>query len=76
MHNLDWFILISTILFIVIYGAIKTRKNRNINSFLKGDNSSNWFTIGVSPNIIDASFKALIDSLDYKLFKDNAPASK
>ncbi len=35
----------------------------------------NWFTIGVSPNIIDASFKALVDSLDYKLFKDNAPAS-
>ena len=23
----------------------------------------NWFTIGVSPNIIDASFKALVDSL-------------
>ena len=36
----------------------------------------NWFTIGVSPNIIDASFKALVDSLDYKLFKNNAPASK
>ncbi len=36
----------------------------------------NWFTIGVSPNIIDASFKALVDSLDYKLFKDKAPASK
>ena len=36
----------------------------------------NWFTIGVSANIIEASFKALIDSLDYKLFKDNAPASK
>ena len=35
----------------------------------------NWFTIGVSPNIIEASFRALIDSLDYKLFKDNAPAS-
>tara|TARA_B100001123_G_scaffold152973_1_gene176990 strand:+ start:2067 stop:3668 length:1602 start_codon:yes stop_codon:yes gene_type:complete len=35
----------------------------------------NWFTIGVSANIIEASFKALIDSLDYKLFKDNAPAS-
>ena len=26
-------------------------------------------------NIIDASFKALVDSLDYKLFKDKAPAS-
>jgi len=35
----------------------------------------NWFTVGVSTNIIDASFKALVDSLDYKLFKDNAPAS-
>ena len=35
----------------------------------------NWFTIGVSTNIIEASFKALIDSLDYKLFKDKAPAS-
>jgi 2-isopropylmalate synthase len=35
----------------------------------------NWFTIGVSPNIIEASFKALIDSLDYKLYKDNAPAN-
>jgi 2-isopropylmalate synthase len=33
----------------------------------------NWFTIGVSSNIIDASFKALVD---YKLFKDKAPASK
>ena len=35
----------------------------------------NWFTIGVSANIIEASFKALVDSLDYKLFKDNSPAS-
>ena len=34
-----------------------------------------WFTIGVSTNIIEASFKALIDSLDYKLFKENAPAN-
>jgi 2-isopropylmalate synthase len=39
-------------------------------------NGKNWFTIGVSTNIIEASFKALIDSLDYKLFKDQAPASK
>ena len=55
MHNLDWFILISTILLIVIYGAIKTRKNSNINSFLKGDNSSNWFTIGISVMATQAS---------------------
>jgi len=34
-----------------------------------------WFTIGVSTNIIEASFKALIDSLDYKLYKEKAPAN-
>ncbi len=34
-----------------------------------------WFTIGVSENIIEASFKALIDSLEYKLFKEKAPAN-
>jgi len=34
-----------------------------------------WYTIGVSPNIIEASFNALIDSLDYKLYKEKAPAN-
>ena len=34
-----------------------------------------WFTVGVSPNIIEASFKALIDSLDYKLYIEKAPAN-
>ena len=34
-----------------------------------------WFTIGVSQNIIEASFKALIDSLDNKLYKEKAPAN-
>ena len=32
-----------------------------------------WTTIGVSPNIIDASFQALMDSVFYKLVKSNAP---
>lgn len=27
-----------------------------------------WFTVGVSPNIVDASFQALMDSITYKLF--------
>ncbi len=31
-----------------------------------------WTTVGVSTNIIDASFDALLDSLTYKLFRDNA----
>jgi 2-isopropylmalate synthase len=33
-----------------------------------------WTTIGVSPNIIDASFQALMDSIVYKLVKSKAPA--
>jgi 2-isopropylmalate synthase len=33
-----------------------------------------WFTVGVSPNIVDASFEALLDSINYKLIRDSAPA--
>ena len=29
-----------------------------------------WSTVGVSANIVDASFQALIDSIDYKLTRD------
>jgi 2-isopropylmalate synthase len=31
-----------------------------------------WSTVGVSPNIVDASFEALTDSVCYKLFRDGA----
>jgi 2-isopropylmalate synthase len=33
-----------------------------------------WTTVGVSANIIDASFQALMDSIVYKLVKSDAPA--
>jgi len=33
-----------------------------------------WITVGVSPNIIDASFQALMDSIVYKLVKCGATA--
>ena len=29
-----------------------------------------WFTVGVSPNIVDASFQALSDSITYKLVRE------
>jgi 2-isopropylmalate synthase len=35
---------------------------------------SHWFTVGVSPNIVDASFQALSDSIVYKLVRSRAPA--
>ncbi|HEY4203357.1 MAG TPA: citramalate synthase [Devosiaceae bacterium] len=34
-----------------------------------------WYTIGVSPNIIDASFEALYESITYKLLKTEDPAT-
>ena len=35
----------------------------------------NWTTVGVSPNIIDASFNALFDSITWKLYHDGAEAA-
>lgn len=35
-----------------------------------GDGRDKWGTVGVSENIIEASWQALVDSLEYKLFKD------
>ena len=34
------------------------------------DTNRHWTTIGVSPNIIDASYNAIYDSITYKLFND------
>jgi len=35
-----------------------------------------WWTVGVSDNIIDASFQALMDSIVYKLLKNRGEAGK
>jgi 2-isopropylmalate synthase len=34
-----------------------------------GDESQKWGTVGVSENIIEASYQALVDSIEYKLLK-------
>ena len=38
------------------------------------ETGDHWRTVGVSANIIDASFQALMDSIVYKLMKSGAPA--
>ncbi|MDH7499007.1 MAG: citramalate synthase [candidate division NC10 bacterium] len=40
-----------------------------------GDGEREWGTVGVSPNIIEASWEALVDSLEYKLLKDHKSES-
>jgi 2-isopropylmalate synthase len=37
-----------------------------------GDGVSKWGTVGVSENIIQASYRALVDSVEYKLLKTEA----
>src|SRR6476661_5313417 len=37
------------------------------------ESGERWTTVGVSPNIIDASFQALMDSIVYKLVRAGAP---
>jgi 2-isopropylmalate synthase len=37
------------------------------------ESGEHWTTVGVSSNIIDASFQALMDSIVYKLVRSGAP---
>jgi 2-isopropylmalate synthase len=34
------------------------------------DEHDSWGTVGVSENLIEASWQALVDSIEYKLLKD------
>jgi 2-isopropylmalate synthase len=38
-----------------------------------GDHKESWGTIGVSENIINASWRALVDAVEYKLHKEEMP---
>ncbi|MCF6167582.1 sodium:solute symporter [Lutibacter sp.] len=55
MEQLDWVILIGTLLFIVSYGAWKTRGSKNVTDYIKGGNEAKWWTIGLSVMATQAS---------------------
>ncbi|KRO87731.1 MAG: sodium:solute symporter [Bacteroidetes bacterium] len=55
MAGIDWLVLSGTLIFIVAYGVIKTRKFNSLKDHLKGGNSSNWWTIGLSVMATQAS---------------------
>lgn len=55
MHILDIIVLVGALLFIVLYGVWKTRGSKNIESYLRGDNSMKWGTIGLSVMATQAS---------------------
>lgn len=41
-----------------------------------GDKEEKWGTVGVSHNIIEASYQALVDSIEYKLYKSHRKSNK
>jgi 2-isopropylmalate synthase len=41
-----------------------------------GDEHARWGTVGVSHNVIEASWQALVDSMDYKLYKERRGAHR
>ena len=56
LHLLDWLVLLSTLLFIVLYGVYKTRKmNSGVEDYIKGGKDTKWWTIGLSVMATQAS---------------------
>ena len=55
MQQIDWFILIGTLLFIVLYGTYKSTGSKNVTQYLKGGSDSRWWTIGLSVMATQAS---------------------
>jgi Na+/proline symporter len=55
MQLLDWIILCSTLLLIVVYGTLKTRGAKNSVEYIKGGNEAKWWTVGLSVMATQAS---------------------
>lgn len=55
MSGIDYAVMIGTLLAIAIYGTIKTRKNKNVESYFLGDHTLKWGTIGLSVMATQAS---------------------
>ena len=55
MHTIDWIILVSTLLLIVIYGTLKTRGAKSSSDYIKAGNQAKWWTIGLSVMATQAS---------------------
>ncbi len=55
MNALDWIVLLGTMLGIAAYGTWATRRTNSLNTYLKGNHSTGWFTIGLSVAATQAS---------------------
>ncbi len=52
---IDWSVLCFTLIAIVSYGTYQTRGSKNVTDYLRGGNTSKWYTIGLSVMATQAS---------------------
>ncbi len=55
MQTIDWIVLSVTLLFIVLYGAWKTKGSKNVQEYIRGGNEAKWWTVGLSVMATQAS---------------------
>lgn len=55
MSQLDWTVLIASLVFIVVYGIYKGRRSKNIEGYLLADRQMKWYTILLSIMATQAS---------------------
>ena len=55
MQLFDWIVLVVTLLFIVFYGAWKTKGSKNVEDYILGSNETPWHTVGLSVMATQAS---------------------
>lgn len=55
MEIIDWIVLGATLVFIVLYGVYKTQGSKNVEDYIRGGNTSKWWTVGLSVMATQAS---------------------
>ena len=55
MESLDWFVLLSTLIIIVVYGTLKTTGAKTAREYIQAGNNAKWWTIGLSVMATQAS---------------------
>ena len=55
MRSYDWLVLVASLVFIVVYGVWKGRRNRDLDGYILGDRSMRWYTVAFSIMATQAS---------------------
>ncbi|HQS07159.1 MAG TPA: sodium:solute symporter, partial [Daejeonella sp.] len=55
MSGIDWIVLFTTLLIIVVYGIYKSRGTENIEGYLLGNHSFPWYSVTLSVMATQAS---------------------